>query len=193
MLLRRVGQREKRVVAVHRHTIPAFIPMQRLERVYLPSSAEARQDEENLKPGKPKPQNLPAFIRILRRNLASWHLRRDAVLHLREKLGVQPPDEETHPEDDTGADAGEKDWSLPINDIGLVSLGPTSLEARYIRLGWEDGRVGRFKISDSGRVERAVVIGDRGRDKVLEGALTGGDGRVEGVIQRFNDVQNTLS
>lgn len=190
VLLKKVGgqnETAKRVV-VHRHTIPAFIPMQRLERAYLPSSssAEDQAGEGNLKPWKTKPQNLPGFIRVLRRNLTSWHLRRDAIIHLREKLGARLPEERTHPEDHTGVGAGEKDWPLPVNDMGLVSLGPTSLEARYIRLEWDDGRVGRFKVSDRGRVERAVVIGDRGRDKALEGILTGGDGRIEGVIRRLN-------
>lgn len=173
---------------VHRHTIPAFIPMQRLERVYLPFATGDENEDDALKPWKtkPRPQNLASFIRVLRKSLTAWHLRQDAVVHLRERLGVRPSDPEDDPDgDQDGKRAGEDKWTLPDNDIGLVSLGPTTLEARYIRLEWEDGRVGRFKVSDSGRVERAVVIGDRGRDKGLESVLTDGEGRVEDVVDRL--------
>ena len=182
--------------------------MQRLERVYLPIPAsdagQAGQEEEdeelNLKPWKRKQkpnnsnrrQDLHAFVRALRRELVAWQLRRDAIGFLREKLGVRTQDHHETDATDTASPSNQNIFSdekgdgwLPINSMGLVSLAPTALEARYVRLEWEDGRAGRFKMSNTGIVERAVVIGDRGRDKVLESAMTGGDARVEGVLDRL--------
>lgn len=190
-----------RWLRVHRHTIPAFLSMDKLQRVYLPvpvpvperGDTEENDEEMQLKPWKkpkhqPKQQNLHAFARALRRELVSWHLRHGAIAHLREKLGVQNTSSQdtttTAISEDKLNDDGNGGW-LPINPLGLVSLSPASLEARYVRLEWEDGRVGRFKLSNSGIVERAVVIGDSGRDKVVEGVLRGGDGRVEGVLERL--------
>jgi central kinetochore subunit Mal2/MCM21 len=74
---------------------------------------------------------------------------------------------------------------LEPNDLGIVSVSPTALEATYVRLEWEDGRVGRFKLSDTGFIERAVIIGDRGRDKRLEAVFIGGDGRIETLLDRL--------
>lgn len=180
--------------------------MQRLERLYLPVPAsgagrtghEEEDDEElNLKPWKRKQkksnnnrkQDLHAFVRALRRELVAWQLRRDAIGFLREKLGVNHHETDAN---DTASPFNQNIFSeeqgdgwLPINSMGLVSLAPTALEARYVRFEWEDGRAGRFKMSNTGLVERAVVIGDRGRDKVIESAMTGGDGRVEGVLDRL--------
>lgn len=204
VLLRRVAGPEghsheggdAKLLQVHRHTIPAFISMQRLERIYLPlptGDDDANEDESLLKPWKAKSrsrrQNLASFVRVLRRSLTAWHLRQDAVVHLRERLGVRPDLDDEGEGEENGSKKDDK-WALPENNLGLVSLGPTTLEARYIRLEWEDGRVGRFKVSDSGRVERAVVIGDRGRDKALESVLTDGQARVEDVVDSLiADVQ----
>lgn len=182
--------------------------MQRLERLYLPVPAsdagqtgQEEEDEElNLKPWKRKQkksnnnrkQDLHAFARALRRELVAWQLRRGAIGLLREKLGVPAQNQYETDANDTASASNRNIFSeeqgdgwLPINSMGLVSLAPTALEARYVRLEWEDGRAGRFKMSNTGIVERAVVIGDRGRDKVLESAMTGGDGRVESVLDRL--------
>ncbi|OJJ44244.1 hypothetical protein ASPZODRAFT_71867 [Penicilliopsis zonata CBS 506.65] len=174
----RVGKRNRDPprLRVHRHTIPAFIPLDSLAEIYLPSQAAHHKssredsDEEELKPPQTRKQDLPAFVREIRRELVAWHLRLDAVEFLKEELAK-------HTESIPAESEGER----------IVSLAATALEARYIRLEWADGRVGRFKVSDSGRVERAVVIGDSGRDKALEYALTGGDARVESVLNRLLD------
>lgn len=195
VLLKRVpGPDGQRRLRVHRHTIPAFISMEKLERTYLPTPSQTEEqeqreeEEEELKPWKKKKRpnrkpDLHAFVRTLRRELVSWQKRRDAVGLLREKLGVRNQDSDS--EQDIFSDVKDGEGWLPINPMGLASLSPTALEARYVRLEWEDGRVGRFKLSNTGMVERAVVIGDQGRDKILEAAMTGGDGRVESVLDRL--------
>lgn len=174
---------------VHRHTIPAFISLSKLESVYLPVPRSMRKvqtdEEENdsddaeagemLKAQKMRRagnQDLRGFVRELRRELVAWHLRCDAVDLLREKLGLSDAD-------------GASSSSERETSTGIVSLAPAAVETRYIRLEWEDGRVGRFKLSNTGVVERAVVIGDEGRDQRTEEAMTGGDGRVETLLERL--------
>ena len=209
MLLRRV-QGEKKEVKVHRHTVPSVVDMGRVERVYLPvetrteGEGEGDEGEEQLKPWKRKSrkQDLKGFVREVRRQLVVWHLRCDAVRYLREQLGVvrRGVDDDDDDDDDAMYEDDERAWERDIlgggggageetriaeNKLGIVSLGPTALEAVYVRMEWEDGRVGRFKISSTGMVERAVVIGDAGRDKLTEGVITGGDGRVETLLERL--------
>lgn len=169
---------------VHRHTIPAFIALSKLEGVYLPVPRSMRKvqiDEDNdsdaedgemLKARRAGKQDLRGFVRGLRRELVAWHLRCDAVDLLREKLGLGDAD--------SPSSSLERETST-----GVVSLAPTAVETRYVRLEWEDGRVGRFKLSNTGIVERAVVIGDEGRDQRTEEAMTGAGGRVETLLERL--------
>ncbi|KAL5002462.1 Cenp-O kinetochore centromere component-domain-containing protein [Aspergillus recurvatus] len=197
---------------VHRHTIPAFIPIQRLEQILLPDYARVLGDgngngsgDDSTEQLKKKPtsparkQNLQLFVREVKRQLVAWHMRLDAIYIIREQIGIiqrgvdpYPDDEEDGPWDrdaliDVGFDSGIGETRLKKNDYGIASFSPTALEAKYVRVEWEDCRVGRFKISDSGKIERAVVIGEEGRDKVLEAALTGGDRNVLTVLDRLKD------
>lgn len=186
--------RHRTHLRVHRHTIPAFIPMEKLERLYLPRAEEAKdidvdddgESEPTIEPGKTKVprtgrQDLYALVRELHKELVSWHRRVDAIDMLRDELGLSS-DTSTLPEDGKV----DPDSVHASKALGIASLSATSLEARYVRLEWADGRVGRFKVSNSGMVERAVVIGlDSRRDKFLENALAGRDGRVEGVLDRL--------
>lgn len=207
VLLKRVsGEGEGgRRLKVHRHTIPAFVSMERLERVYLPGSGsgsgsgfteggEGEDDATELKPwkkqaAKSRKQDLQGLVRELRRQLVAWQLRMDAIGLLRETLGVVRRGVDDYQDDDGAWERDFRDYKeetkLAANELGIVSLGPTALEAVYVRVEWATGQVGRFKISNSGIVERAVVIGDDGRDKALEVALTGGNGRVETVLDRL--------
>lgn len=167
--------------------------MAKLESAYLPFPGSSRktdrgeeestseaEDREVLKPQKgqrTRKQDLRGFVRELRRELVAWHLRTDAVEFLREKLGLSGAESQ----------ASSAERVSPDTSTGIVSLTPTALEARYVRLEWEDGRVGRFKLTNAGIVERAVVIGDRGRNKHTEDAMTGSGGRVETLLDRLRD------
>ena len=190
---------------IHRHTIPAFISTEKLAALYLPfpasSSAlvespnnnnDGNASESSLKPWKKsattagtRRQDLKTLVRTLRRELSSWHIRVDAVDMLRQSLGFGEKEGLEHGiDEEQSADSSVQNGSK--NGLGIVSLSATSLEARYVRLEWENGRVGQFKLTNSGTVERAVIIGiDNRRDKVTENALTGGDARVEGVLDRL--------
>ncbi|KGO59201.1 Centromere protein Cenp-O [Penicillium expansum] len=189
------GSGSAKVLKVHRHTVPGFISIPKLESVYLPRPGVSRGagngdgdaggssgEDEDAEPAKPwkksgsstRKQDLRGFVRELRRELVAWHMRVDAIDFLREKLGLVGEDGKSLPFDVS-----------PDRDTGIVSLAAVAVEARYVRVEWVDGRVGRFKLSNAGVVERAVVIGDEGRDKKVEDAMTGGGGRVETVLDRL--------
>lgn len=214
VLLRQEQQQKEKGkrLCVHRHTIPAFISVDKLAGFYLPSSQESRRDNEDgnrssdsesesdesgpMKPGQARSsrrkQDLRGFVRELRRELVAWHLRSDAVIFLQEKLGlIRDSGSETganaHENEEQQIPWGEK--SPPRNDLGIVGLEATAFEARYVRMEWEDGRLGRFKLSNAGLVERAVFMNDRGRDKQIEDAVTGGGGRVEELFERLKGLE----
>ncbi|KGO77380.1 Centromere protein Cenp-O [Penicillium italicum] len=191
------GSGSRKIFKVHRHTVPGFISIAKLESVYLPRPGSTRGigngdgdagrssgEDEDAEPAKPwkksgsssRKQDLRGFVRELRRELVAWHMRVDAIDFLRERLGLVGEDGKSLPFDVS-----------PDRDTGIVSLAAVAVEARYVRVEWVDGRVGRFKLSNAGVVERAVVIGDEGRDKKLEDAMTGGGGRVETVLDRLRD------
>ncbi|OJZ88997.1 hypothetical protein ASPFODRAFT_127256 [Aspergillus luchuensis CBS 106.47] len=185
-----------------------FLPASTALNTSQDGEEDAMMDEDQLKPWKHKTrkQDLKSFVREVRKQLVVWHLRCDAVRYLRETLGVVRRgvnDDDAIYEDDerpwerdilgpnasttaaTGGSGAGEETRIAKNELGIVSLAPTALEAVYVRVEWEDGRVGRFKISNTGVVERAVVIGDSGRDKQTEGVITGGDGRVETLLERL--------
>ncbi|KAJ6157591.1 hypothetical protein N7470_005183 [Penicillium chermesinum] len=184
------GDPEKRF-KVHRHTVPAFISLAKLQSVYLPfpgsgHDREGQEDSEtddvelskaSQRAKGARKQDLHAFVRELRRELVAWHLRSDAVELLREKLGLSEAESE----------AAAVQRLSPESKAGVISVTATAVEARYVRVEWEDGRVGRFKLTNSGIVERAVVIGDKGRVKQTEDAMTGGGGRVETLLDRLKE------
>ncbi|KUL83969.1 hypothetical protein ZTR_07091 [Talaromyces verruculosus] len=174
------GKRTSLSFSIYRHTIPPFIPMDKLAYRYLPQARPSRRQgatDDEIEAAKAKAktrkQDLNAFVRHLRKELAAWYARRDSVSWLQERLGV------TNMTEEDGAS------NQRANPAQLASLAATSLESRYVRLEWTDGRVGRFKISNSGLVERAVVIGEKGRDKRTELVLMGGDRRVESLVDRL--------
>lgn len=181
------GKESGRRLRVHRHTVPSFISVAKLEGVYLPRARRHEEEgdgdtsSEDTAPTKSKKhpsarkQDLGGFVRELRRELVAWHMRVDAIGLLREWVGLV---------DSEGRPAPAEEVS-PDPSTGIVGLAAVAIEARYVRVEWEDGRVGRFKLSNGGIVERAVVIGDDGRDKGTEDLMTRGGGRVEGILDRL--------
>lgn len=68
----------------------------------------------------------------------------------------------------------------------------TDKEGRDVRIEWRDGAVGRVRVGKDGRVEKVVVLGERGRAREVERKLGGGDGRVEGLVERVREVAGLL-
>ncbi|QSS64049.1 Cenp-0 superfamily domain-containing protein [Histoplasma capsulatum] len=181
LLLKHVDRPEKKILQVHRHTIPVFIPLNQLERKYLPVPQGTNEtDSTSTKPRNTPKQDLRSLVRELRRELVAWHLRCDALRWLQEELGLLDESNQA-----LSSQPSTREDQLPADGLGIVSVSATAVEARYIRIEWRDGRVGRIKLSNSGFVERAIIIGDEGRDKMTENLLTGGDGRIESVIERL--------
>ncbi|KAJ5768107.1 hypothetical protein N7533_000690 [Penicillium manginii] len=176
------GKQKEMKMCVHRHTIPAFIAVDRLAGVYLASSSRRRvEDEEGEEEGEGGVLKSSRGAR--RQDL------RGRVGFLREKLGLDRDVDAGNEEGEEGRRSSGVRGGASRNDLGIVGLEATAVEARYVRMEWEDGRLGRFKLSNAGLVERAVFMNDRGRDKVVEDAVTGGGGRIESLFERLKELE----
>lgn len=149
---------------VHRHTIPPCIPLAALATRYLPSPPPTSTggvgdaDVEVLKSRKERKQDLPRLVRELRREITSYQRRQEAVIKLRGYLAVSSK----------GRGA--------VQDVKA-----TDAEVTDIRIDWEDGSVGRVRMSKNGEVEKVLVIDEDGsRDRRAERKVELG-GRVEDV------------
>ena len=195
---------------IHRHTIPAFIPLARLEHEYLPlnqDDADGGDSEDELTVGDApnKKRGLHAFVRKVRYELTSWTLRREAIEFLQEELGLLKPKvpigkkgdkgdggktaaEKPDSEDEDEEEDEDEDTEMPdagVGRYGISSIEATAFEARMVRICWTDGTIGRIKISDRGLVEKAVVVGDNGRIRGVENLLTDGESRIEALVEKL--------
>ncbi|KAL2418116.1 hypothetical protein ABEF95_002085 [Exophiala dermatitidis] len=180
---------------IHRHTIPALVPLQDHEKVYLPlssdegysnSSGNSQEEDDNhhhhhdeagttgrtqTHPPNHKQsqsQDLHGLVTQVRHDLISWRLRQEAVALMREELELPPLTI------NVGDDSNDNDYndstshesSNIAGKFGVQDISPIGVDARHIRIVWSDGRVGRLRISDQGKVEKAVVVWtDRLRDQ----------------------------
>ena len=146
---------------IHRHTIPPFIPLSALARRYLPAPSG----------DKDRPQNLVQLVRLLRRDLVSYHNRHAVVSDLRRALGL-----------DTEAGKGKQRTSS-ILDIQIKDA-----EAQELRIEWADGKIGRATVTKEGKLGKCVVFGDEGREKGVERMLVGGKGGLLGLEDSLREV-----
>lgn len=186
---------------MHRHTIPAFVGLGRLEEEFLPlrnsmgnegssDGAGARASERDRRSG----QDLHAFVRKIRHELICWELRKEAIEFLKDELGLlgtataklkdtvqgEDQDEEMDETSSTSSPSPE-----PSGLYGIAAIEPTAHEARQARITWTDGTIGRIKINNRGLVERAVVVGEGGRIRGVENLLVDGESRVEELVGRL--------
>lgn len=101
ILLKRVSSSNK-AVRVHRHTIPALVPLQRYEEQYLPQpDVDTEEDETPNGTSTEHPttttetttdtsnkQDLHSLVAKVRHDLISWHLRRDTLDQVCEELNL---------------------------------------------------------------------------------------------------------
>jgi central kinetochore subunit Mal2/MCM21 len=168
-------ERDGGQLRVHRHTIPPFIPLRDMEEKWLPVVEE--EEEASNKSTESRRQDLQRLVQEVRAELVSWHARSDAIEFVREGLGLNE-------QGDGDGEEGDSE-SLFVNESSIKSVAATSLEVRYVRIQWAGGAVGRLKLSNEGLVERAVVLGEEGREKRLENMLVEGPARVEDLAQRL--------
>jgi central kinetochore subunit Mal2/MCM21 len=200
----RAGEEGGQGLRIHRHTIPALVPLEQYESEYLPlnppydDEGYAGSDDSRVENGVDhRRQDLHALVARVRHDLVSWRLRQDAAGWLQEELGLpqlkngnknanksansnpEGDDEEaTNPdvEMDDRLDDEEAEDDESVGKFNIFSLTPLDVDARQLRLIWSDDRVGRLKISDTGRIEKAVVIGEDGaRVRGVERILMGDD------------------
>jgi central kinetochore subunit Mal2/MCM21 len=144
---------------VHKHTVPPFIPIEQLSARYLPlPDPAAPPSDQRTK------QNLPAFVRDLRRELVSHNKRLAALQTLK---------------------AG-----LSSKNIGKI-LDPSG---KGFEMELSDGSVARLALSRGGEIESAIVRarthGDESsaagqRQRGTERAILGGNGRIDELLNRL--------
>lgn len=156
----------RRNLTVHKHTLPAFVPLRRYQDKYLPQNDEGYGSNESIQIAQNGPrQDLMAFVSHVRRDLVSWQARRDAVEEVREQLGLSTSVTDSH--------------SDVSGSFGVVLLQPTTAETRYINIIWSNGRSGRVRLGSSLSIDEAVVFyevqGEGQRCSKYETALLGGN------------------
>ncbi|EXJ70186.1 uncharacterized protein A1O5_06254 [Cladophialophora psammophila CBS 110553] len=223
---------------IHRHTIPALVPLEQYEKRYLPVSSQEDEgyggsDDSRLgidEGGTARKQDLHGLVAKVRYDLVSWRLRRDVTEWLREELQILESENDTgnkiadedprDTEDNSGGESeghdlerGSEDQNDEVDEedeedeitgkFNVQSLATLEVDARQLRIVWSDDRVGRIKISDDGKVEKAIVIGlDGNRVKNVERILMGDGeenvslydlvGRLEEVYKRSLGTNKTV-
>lgn len=153
---------EGRELRVHKHTIPAFVPLQTLVRRYLP----LREEDASEKQGSE--QDLSKFVRALRKELVAHHKRLDAFQKLKREMGKRHGVEEVTMLDVSGKEV----------EIVFVS----KIVAR-LRIA-TSGKIEKVAVGPSQAVDEVpenAMKSYREIKKVIEG----GDGRIDSLLVRL--------
>lgn len=177
----------KKLLSIHKHTIPPCIPLQQLAAKWLPGSGK---DEEH----DPE-QDLVHFGRLLRKELVSWSMRVDAVEKLKKEAGLV---EQRQSSEDLvnaptskvlNAFVSDDDASSDIAGSEDEDGGPRVLDieadaaVRHINITWSDTRTAAMSITKDGRIEKAVC---RTRDGVRDAVLAKkAIGPISGLLRRL--------
>ena len=103
------GSEELRVL---RHTISQAIPIQDLISRYLPSSSKNSMSDDGYAQKK-KEQDIPSFVRALRKELVALQRRKDALKRLVNARGVKAV---------KALDAEERYWKVEWQEGGFARL-----------------------------------------------------------------------
>jgi central kinetochore subunit Mal2/MCM21 len=182
----KAGERERGVLRVHKHTVPACVNIGGLVERWMPT-------------GKGKEQDLVRFGRALRVELVGWHLRRRAVEKLRKEAGLEDKvkkgesepgygkvlnafvsDEEEKEEEDDEVEERRKRRNGPakIKEIDA------DLAVRQIDFTWSNGQTASVEVAKDGEVTKGVVRTANGaRLPNLEKKIPG---RIEGLVSRLS-------
>ncbi|CAE7205554.1 hypothetical protein CFE70_008668 [Pyrenophora teres f. teres 0-1] len=182
---------DKKILSIHKHTIPPCIPLQQLTRKWLPGSAK---DEET----DPE-QDLVHFGRLLRKELVSWHMRVNAVEEMRKGAGLDKPradgeeelgtasstkvlnafvsDDEASSDFEHEEEEDEDDRALRLLDIEADAA------VRQMTVTLSDRRTVVMTITKDGRVDKAVCRTKDGRRDVIMGKTAMGP--LHGLVRRL--------
>ncbi|CZR65606.1 uncharacterized protein PAC_15506 [Phialocephala subalpina] len=156
----------KELLRVHRHTVPACIPLAALAERWLPNGkgAVAMGGKE-----MGKKQDLSRFVRAVRREVVGYHNRISIIKGLRREFKL-----------DEKVSRKGKGRERIIADITAADA-----EAKQVRIEWVDGRIGRAVVDDRGEVGKCVVVGEDGRDREVERRVVAGG--MEGIGERLRE------
>ncbi|KAF2196160.1 hypothetical protein GQ43DRAFT_445372 [Delitschia confertaspora ATCC 74209] len=181
------------VLKIHRHTIPTCIPLAALAARYLPQPVPHSS--------VPPVQNLTRLLKCLRKELASYTLRKAAVEQLRLEAGLSSdasgknkknrtlaigkifnavPDSEDEDEDSMIEDGPTRRCQDRPQRIVDVSA---NAAVREVTIEWSDGQVAKVVLGKDGQVEKGVVrTKDGNRVSEAEKKIAG---RIEGLTERL--------
>ncbi|KIW07973.1 uncharacterized protein PV09_01872 [Verruconis gallopava] len=155
------------LLKIHKHTIPVCIPLQSLVKKYLPYKVS---EDNSLKAGPP--QDLPKFVRSLRKELVAHHKRIEAYKHLKEELE---------------------------NRRGVSSVKMLDSTAKEIEILFTNNILARIRVELNGRIER-VAVGpspDAGTEehsakvyREIKRTIESGDGRIDSLSTRLRWTRN---
>ncbi|KAL0937680.1 cenp-o kinetochore centromere component [Colletotrichum truncatum] len=153
--------KNSRHLRVHRHTVPPCIPLAGLAARHLPAPKPADAVKQTT-------QDLSRFVRTLRREISRYHNRIAVIGDLQRAAGLRG--------------GARKDGE---SEQAVVSISAADAEAKQISIEWADGRSGRLVMSEDGQIQKAVVLGNGGRDREVTRELLGDSHRVEDVAKRL--------
>ncbi|KIW15288.1 hypothetical protein PV08_05333 [Exophiala spinifera] len=185
-----------RELRIHRHTIPALVPLEEYEKQYLPLSDEGYGGSEDSLMSieeTQRKQDLHGLVSRVRHDLVAWRSRLDAIEWVRDKLGISvlkdkrrgPGQEVEHGND---GDTSLLDIDAPAGNFGIREFEAVGVDARQVRILWSDDSVGRIKITDQGKIKKAAVIGFDGHIASVERVLTEGDATVFDLLDRLQEI-----
>lgn len=152
----------KRILRVHRHTIPPAIPLNGLAARHLPQPPKRGSGRQQQR------QDLERFVRTLRREIMRYHNRLGVTADLRRSARL--------------TEQRQADSEIPA----IVDVGVADVEAKQIRLTWADDRSGRIVMDDDGKVLKFAIFGPEGRDWETAKELMGNHERVEDIVETLD-------
>ena len=177
-----------RRLRIHKHTIPACIPLQQLANKWLPQSSK---DGDGAKDAE---QDLVKFGRALRRELVSWHMRLQTIYDLRSEAKLPGAQEGDGVDDDLisggrvlnafvsddSSNAEEQDDSGPTRILEIEA----DAAVRQVTITWSDGRTAVLVVTKDGRVEKAICRAKGGRRDAV--SSTKAVGPLNGLLRRLS-------
>jgi central kinetochore subunit Mal2/MCM21 len=156
---------------VHKHTVPVFIPIQVLVKRHLPYAAATGGEEDAPVKAGLQMQDLPKFVRALRKELVAHHKWVEAFERLKKCLGKRQGVEE------------------------VKMLDPSGKE---IEIVFTKNIVARLRVATDGTIEKVAVgpapslSAERNHDasamksyREIKKVIEGGEGRIDDLVERL--------
>ena len=178
---------DRKIVSIHKHTIPPCIPLEQLARKWIPGSAK----DEDMSPE----QDLVRFGRLLRKEIVSWHMRISAVEELRKGAGLDKERAEgtASPvqvqvlnsfvsDDEASSDIEDEEDEEDDGALRLLHI-ETDAAVRQMVVTLSDRRTVVMSITKDGRVDKAVCRTREGRRDAMIGKTA--IGPLRGLVRRL--------